>query len=73
MKVNAWEDKFSERVNHARAEEVDKIRLSEVYKSANVAVFQATPLLGAAAVFCKNFGLGRSFGKRINIRCPCLV
>jgi ABC-type multidrug transport system fused ATPase/permease subunit len=51
VKVNAWEDKFSERVNVARGEEVGRIRLSEVYKSCNIAVFQATPLLGAAAVF----------------------
>jgi ABC-type multidrug transport system fused ATPase/permease subunit len=51
VKVNSWEDKFSERVNDARAEEVARIRLSEVYKSCNIAVFQATPLIGAAAVF----------------------
>ena len=44
VKVNAWEGKFAERVNDARKEEVPELKLSEVYKSCNIAVFQATPL-----------------------------
>ena len=51
VKVNAWENKFSQAVNQARAEEVALLRTSEVYKALNNSVFQAAPLLAAACVF----------------------
>jgi ATP-binding cassette subfamily C (CFTR/MRP) protein 4 len=51
VKVNAWENNFSQSVNVARNEEVNLLKTSEIFKALNASVFQAAPLLAAACVF----------------------
>lgn len=54
----AWEDSFSDRVSEMRENEVRHMRRSERIKACNAAVFQAVPLIAAAATFAIYVGAG---------------